>query len=281
MLEGKTSELNENIGGDGEAQTAHANMSTKRERSTIEFPYSDLDSAYLVAKAINENAGTSCTVPQLASYLQQSPNSSAIRVQISCARIFGLVERDGSSIVLTEQGKRIADPQTENAAKAEAFLAVPLFRALHQEYDGYTLPPPAALQRKIHELGVPAKQAERARQVFDRSARQAGFIAHGTGCFVTPAVRMSASNTAEGVARRSPKEGQGDGGDGGGIHPFVLGLLKALPEPNTEWKIADRAKWLRAANQIFQLMYVGEGSIRIEIEEDQRLIQTTSAPPPS
>jgi hypothetical protein len=37
------------------------------------------------------------------------------------------------------------------------------------------------------------------------------------------------------------------------------GLLKTLPEPETEWKLADRAKWLSTAANIFDLIYKGDG----------------------
>jgi hypothetical protein len=34
-------------------------------------------------------------------------------------------------------------------------------------------------------------------------------------------------------------------------HPFIVGLLKTLPEPEGEWSIAGRVKWLQAASNIF------------------------------
>src|SRR6476646_3426990 len=42
-------------------------------------------------------------------------------------------------------------------------------------------------------------------------------------------------------------------------HPFIEGLLKTLPEPETEWKSADRVKWLQTAANIFDLIYKGDG----------------------
>jgi hypothetical protein len=161
---------------DGSEEALNKGAKEKRERSSIQFPYGDLDDATAIAKAIHSNAGTSCSLNQLAAYLKQSPSSSAFRLRVACARIFGLTELDGTSIRLTETGKRVVDPRTEDEAKAHAFLAVPLYEALHKEYDGYSLPPPAALERKMNELGVSSKQTGKARQAFERSAKQAGFF---------------------------------------------------------------------------------------------------------
>ena len=62
----------------------------------------------------------------------------------------------------------------------------------------------------------------------------------------------------------TPKEKEHLNGGGGGPttpsrHPFIEGLLKTLPEPETEWKTADRVKWLQTAANIFDLIYKGDG----------------------
>lgn len=246
----------------------------KRERSSIQFPYGDLDDATAIAKAIHSNAGTSCSLNQLAAYVKQSPSSSAFRLRVACARIFGLTELEGATIRLTEPGKRVVDPRTEDEAKAHAFLAVPLYDAIHKEYDGYSLPPAAALERKMSELGVAPKQTGKARQAFERSAKQAGFFAHGSDRLVMPAfgarpgAGVSSSEQSSQRQERSGRPGGAGGGGGGDLHPFITGLLRTLPQPATEWPIRDRVKWLRTASQIFGLIYEGEGTIKIEVAAD-------------
>ena len=37
--------------------------------------------------------------------------------------------------------------------------------------------------------------------------------------------------------------------------PLIQALVDKLPKPNTLWSIDDRAKWLRAATMIFNLVY--------------------------
>jgi hypothetical protein len=47
--------------------------------------------------------------------------------------------------------------------------------------------------------------------------------------------------------------------------PLIQALVKKLPKPNSSWSIEDRAKWLRAAAIIFNLVYKpGEADAKTE-----------------
>ena len=59
-----------------------------------------------------------------------------------------------------------------------------------------------------------------------------------------------------------------DDGDGGGYHPFIEGLLKTLPAPDTVWAIEGRAAWLEAAASVFKLLYRGDGRISITAQTE-------------
>ena len=52
--------------------------------------------------------------------------------------------------------------------------------------------------------------------------------------------------------------------------PLIQALVDKLPKPDTIWLLEDRAKWLRAAAIIFNLIYkvgeAGEADIKIEKE---------------
>jgi hypothetical protein len=58
--------------------------------------------------------------------------------------------------------------------------------------------------------------------------------------------------------------------NGDGTDPLIQGLFSKLPEPESEWPLAARQKWLQTAANIFDLMYAphqadaGELSIRVE-----------------
>jgi hypothetical protein len=43
--------------------------------------------------------------------------------------------------------------------------------------------------------------------------------------------------------------------------PLIQALVGKLPKPNTVWSLEDRAKWLRAAAIIFNLVYKPEANM--------------------
>jgi hypothetical protein len=234
----------------------------KRERSTIQFPYNDLDDAVVIAKAVHENAGLSCTIDQLAAYVKNSLTSGAFRLRVSNASIFGLTENERGEIRLTPLGRRIADSSQEGVARTEAFLTVPLYARIHENYKGFTLPGAAALEKFMREVGVSGKQTGKARQAFMRSARQAGFFAHGEDRLVRPAERNPGTKPIEETRNEteSPKnETRTGGGDGGGtrpdIDPIIRGLLARLPKSGEVWPKAQRKLWLQLLEGSFELIY--------------------------
>ncbi len=234
----------------------------KRERSKIDFPYADLNSSLEVAQAMHAHAGIStCGIDQLAAWMNTTEASSTFRVKLSSAKTFGLVEGGKGTFKLTERGQRAVDPKTADAAKAEAFLAVELYRKVYDTFRGKMLPPTAALENQLEAFGVSAKQKDRARQVLERSAEQAGFFHSGRERLVAPGALNQKNETP-------PKPEESGGGKAekqdSELHPFIQGLLDKLPAPDTDWSIPDRIEWLEATVSIFNLMYKGKGRIRIE-----------------
>jgi hypothetical protein len=49
------------------------------------------------------------------------------------------------------------------------------------------------------------------------------------------------------------------------MHPFIKGLIDKLPEPDSNWSLIDRAKWLATAANIFDLMYKDEDLLGISV----------------
>src|SRR5258708_5905230 len=165
------------------------NSDGKRERSTIAFPYQDLDSAIEIARAVHELTGSEGEMEQIAAHLGVSPKSSGFTIQIASAKVFGLVTGNQGTITLTRLGIQICDQQQEKAARVDAFLAVPLYKAIYEKFRGASLPPDTGLEAAIVSLGVAQKQRERVRQIFRRSAQQAGFFQFGTDRLVLPAIK--------------------------------------------------------------------------------------------
>ena len=258
-------------------ETTEADLNGKRERSTIGFPYLDLDDSIEIAKGVHELTGANCQWDQLAAKLNQSATGGAFRQRVMTAKMFGFVTYSQGTITLTPLGSRLCDPQQEVAAKAEAFLNVPLYKAVYEQFRNVTLPPQPALENAMVGMGVAQKQKDKARQVFQRSATQAGFFALGPNRLVQPAIRSSAATPATlppdpptdpDKGKKKTKEDD----DGEDLHPFIQGLLRKLPKPDSEWPTEARTKWLQAAVNIFDLMYTDSDdsrrSITVEAKKD-------------
>ncbi len=255
--------------------------SEKRVRSSIRFPYLPLDDAVAVAKGVHTVSGSSCQVDQLAAHLHQKADSSNFRLKLGTSSMFGVITHSQGTVTLTALGSRICDPQQEQAAKAEAFLAVPLYREVYEKFKGINLPPPAGLETAMGTMGVSPKQKSTARQVFHRSATLAGFFAYGPDRLVYPPIKGHAgqpapsepvTGDAEAESRKTERNnGNGSGSGGDGYHPFIAGLLKTLPEADSDWPMDARRKWLQAASHIFELIYKdseSKGSLRIEVQKE-------------
>lgn len=249
----------------------------KRERSTIEFPYLALDVAIEIAKGVHEVGGSSCQWDQLGAKLNQSATGGAFRQRVMTAKTFGLVTYSQGTITLAKLGSQLCDPEKESAAKAEAFLTVPLYKAVYEQFKGTTLPPASGLETAMVGLGVSPKQKDKARQAFQRSATEAGFFAFGPNRLVLPAIKASKKADENNGAKNGESYGKEekekpDESPKRKQHPFIQGLLDKLPEAETEWPVEARKKWLQTAANIFDLMYSGNnddaGELSISLKRD-------------
>lgn len=247
----------------GQAAEKARSDAEKRQMSTIAFPYLDQDVAVEVANAMYKTRGHSAMeAHELAATMDQTL-SGAFRLKTGTARIFGLTEKEGrDASKLSNLGLRIIEPATEKEARAEAFLAVPLYAAIYEKYKGQRLPPPKALEREMENLGVSNKQTDKARQAFERSARQAGFFEKGEDRLVRPHFDMHGDKAPPPPADDKPKDdaargagGTGGGGSSGQYHPLIEGLLITLPSVGAVWPEVQRKAWLTMAESIFGMIY--------------------------
>lgn len=263
MVEENTADLSRGAEGAAEADQ----VKRERERSRIEFPYTDLESAVDLVRALQRHGGTVCEPDQLAGWMDQSPTGGTFRSRLSASRLFGLVETQQGQVSLTPLGQEIVDDAKGRAARVEAFLRAPLYRAMYEKYKGFPLPPPPAVERQMVGLGVPEKQKERARQTFTKSAIYAGFIDQQSGRVVKPGNGGGAQPAADKAPVKVAERGGGGGGSGDGeppLHLLIQGLLKTLPPPSSEWSVAEQAKWLQTAASIFGLIYKSDGTVKVE-----------------
>jgi len=262
-------------------EQAEQTSDQERGRSTIQFPYLALDEAVMIAKGVHVVGGNSCQVDQLAAHLQQKSDAPKFRQKLGTSKMFGLISYASGTVALTPLGSRVCDPHQEAAAKAEAFMLIPLYKQVYEQFKGGNLPPVSGLENAMANMGVAPKQKSNARQVFQRSAMQAGYFAYGQNRLVPPSFKnagapASAEITPPAITTKPPensagKNGGGDDGDGGKRHKLIDGLIQKLPEAETDWALEARKKWLQAAINIFDLIYIAPDdgrSIKVEIQKE-------------
>ncbi len=242
-----------------------------REQSTIQFPYMDLETAISVARAMLSGGGVALSRDQLAGLMKQPANSGNFLMKTAAARMFGLIVTNAGKYELTNVGFDIldSDEKRQKAARNTAFLSVALYKRTYDEFRGKQLPPrPHGLEMAFVKFGVAIKQKTNARLAFDKSAAQAGFFANGNDRLIEPILGGSTSDRSRVMVDEidltdedHPPAAVKSKPNLSGLHPFIQGLLDTLPEPDTNWTVEGRAKWLQAAANIFDLIYNGSGEI--------------------
>lgn len=263
------------VGGE-ESASPDGRKKRERERSKIEFPYNDLSDAITIVRTIHRQSGDWCGPDQLASWMgHESVGSGTFRTKLSAARIFGLAEVTRDRVSLTRLGQQILDPDQERAARVRAFLNVPLYRQLYDNFKGRVLPPDPGLEQVMVSYGVAAKQKDKARQTFQRSAEQSGMFYQGRNRLVLPpgisdhpdAQETNGSSPdieSTGLDNRpinpEPKRVQDFAFDGGSnqqisTHILIHGLFQALPPAGQSWSQSARDAWVTLAQSIFDVVY--------------------------
>jgi hypothetical protein len=238
----------------------------KNERSAIEFPYGDLDGAISLARTLYQAAGTSAEHEQLAAQLGVIASAGGYRARLAPARVFGFITVERGKVHLTELGESVLESSREQATKVEAFLKVPLYSALYDKFKGKILPPTKGLENEIIKLGVSTKQADRARQVFEKSAEQAGFMAFGKDRLVKPNYENSyhKSQTVH-TLNNDELDIKDNTISNINNYDFLYPLLKRLPPQDSKWDFKERVRWLLAASQLFDVVYKSDEEQEIAI----------------
>ena len=260
------------------AAAANQAEKPKKKTSDVGFPYYDLADAISVAAKMHSQAGGSCYRAQLAALLgHKSTNSGSFLTRVAAAKMFGLIEQTGETLRVSARGRAIVAPVNDakaGAAKAEAFLAVPLFKKVFDEYNGQSLPAEVGLRNLFEQLGVVPARIVPTVRVMLGSAETAGFFrAAGKDRLVMPLGAGHGSHTPPAAKPEESKPederrggdggngGHGSGGDGGeGIHPALAGLLRALPAPGTPMSESRRTALVEWFKNTVAFLYPTESA---------------------
>ena len=253
------------LSNDEQQPSATASTSdTESTRSKLSFPYSNLDETVRLAEAVYNEYGSACDLSQLSASLETTVKSSKFRNQISAAKMFGIVQQHNKRVKLTDLGSAVVDPNRRAEAQVRAFLSVPLYQKLYENFDGQMLPQDTGLEAAMCTLGVTTKSVSRARQVFQKSAATAGFFASGPDRLVRPALSQddqTAPETSESSEQPASIDGSGGALDRQAGHPDPLlsGLLSKLPH-NKPFTPSERAQWLELAKLALDMVYGEDGA---------------------
>ena len=174
-----------------------------------------------------------------------------------------LAAGDVRKFELTDLGRRIVDPTQQGEATVEAFLRVPLYQKLYENYEGRLLPGNSGIEEEIVKFGVTRKSAPLARRAFQRSAEYAGFFGQGRNRLVKPQVTASLSlepgsseleqqdEEVASVAQRGNAES--------GVHPLLEGLWASLPPKDQPFSSGQQEDWIKMATLALKMVYGGTG----------------------
>jgi hypothetical protein len=222
-----------------------------RNRSTIAFPYGSLKDAEQIATALQEHFGGSTAPEGLAASLESSMRSGAFRVKIATAKTFGVVTVERGKVSLSPLGQRIIDSEQRSAARVQAFLHVPLFDRLYNEYKDSPLPPDTGLEKKMADLGVSVKQTAKARQAFMRSADLAGFFKHGRKRLVLPPTNLADSS---GKNPENDRNSLTLTGSSTALQPLVEAALLTLLTDGSAWSAEKIKAVVDSARQMHEAL---------------------------
>jgi hypothetical protein len=235
------------------------NEAATYKRSKLPFPYTPLRDAEMIAQELHDKWGGTATLDQLAAGMGTGPRGGTFRVKVQTARTFGATAATrGGSISLTDLGRRLLDPQTRAAARVDAFLHVPLFARLVDEYKGSLLPPPSGLERKISDLGVSSKQASKARVAFQRSAELAGFFKHGKARLVQPSLPDTSAKPLGPPGGSDQANEQpaliADQANSAGLAAPLVDLWVTLLRDGRSWSAEKTQEYVEAARKLQDLL---------------------------
>jgi hypothetical protein len=213
-----------------------------------------------------QNRGSEADTDLVAADLNTTTQSGTLRTKLASAVTFGLIEtvRGTGRIRLTPLGQRIADPDARASARVEAFLHVPLYFEMYNEFRGKRLPGDAGIESQMEWFGVSKKQVSRARQAMVRSAETAGFFKSGRDRLVEPSARQQAK-MADGKDFEGAGQRDQDRDEGPPQlmrqqppvieHPLIQGLLQVLPAPGQSLSAERRRKWMNTLETSLDLIY--------------------------
>ncbi len=240
----------------------------RRRKPTTGFPVLDLGEASSVLARASQH-GWEHTVAEIAGYMgHATTNSGAFRAKLAALRDYGLLSGRGESLEITQVGRRIAVPESEEerlAALREAF-ANTVFGPLYQEsVKGSPISIDSIGRRAVNRLGVaPASQGQFG-EVFARSAAAAG-LAETTGDGKITLVTQPQARPSHGGNAGSTDRPPGDNPPVLG-HPGGRPALKPVLDQHWPFPDGEVALTVTISRPLSAADFASIGSVVAQIEK--------------
>jgi hypothetical protein len=230
----------------------------------VRYPVYDLDDSIEVVRRLHQELGGSGTAAELAARLGYSGiQNGAFINRLASTRMFGLLDGTADQLTLSPRAQAILmpeSPEMEAAALADAFEAVPTYKAFYDAYDGRALPAHAgrlnALQTRFN---VPADRLANVLSRLERSAERAGYFQVAPDRMIRPrasgrrAVEPQDERRAESVT--PPSRSNGAARRRGADHLLMQGTLAELPPSDEVWDEAGLEQWLNLVETAARVIY--------------------------
>lgn len=158
-----------------------------RQASGKTPPSLDLREAINDVEEIKNQGGGELHRDNFATIKKSTVKSSKFQMGLVALRAYGLIEGGMSKIKLTSLGIAIADPtspEDRQRAILKSFCSIPLFKTLHQKYQGGNLPESIFLGNIIQtEYSYPKESKNKWVACFIESAKTAGLLQNIGGKF--------------------------------------------------------------------------------------------------
>lgn len=234
----------------------------------LRYPQYDLKSSIDVARTLHSKGGTG-SAAELAEYLgYSSVNNGAFLTRVASAKLFELLDGQAKAYQVSERALRILAPESDAAAeqdKVEAFLSVPLFKAVFDRFHDQPLPDAEGLANSLRvNFSIPETQAKAAVARLLDSADEAGLfrVAGNRSKMIRPS-RGNGAGDGRPLGAPAGDKGSpgGSAGSGSGTrardHKIVDGVLDLLPpvKPDGGWDEQGLAQWLAFFEGAVRMLY--------------------------
>lgn len=226
------------------------------------FTTFDLDSCIEVAKAVHDGGGQLSAAGLAEKLGYKSHNNGSFNTRLANARLFGLLDGPSSAIRPSDRAMAILHPDypaTAEGARLEAFDAVPLYRAVLDEYHGKPLPDEAGLRNALAvRWGITAEKAPAVLARLIDSAEQAGLFrtAGNRSKMIRPTPGGGGGHTPAPTppATSQPPVGLDPKPTGARANKVIDGVLDELPPPG-KWSEPELTQWLSFFEGALRVVY--------------------------